>query len=238
MNQPAIKLILLLLACFILPELQAQTGPSRGWDSVKIKGTKQEVYRVFEGKPYLTDGWCLGKIEFTNGETIDSLYLKYSSYKDDIIYFNEQIKTQIRIDKATVSAFSFKDENGVIHSFRKYPFDNWAKADRYFEILNTDSPNLMCYRKVNLNEVSPYHDKSGTLKNMAYQQEYLYYFYFPDKGFSSVKPNKSSLLSHFDKDSQKAIKKILRRNRIDILDEFSFVVAWQTIQKHGFKVLF
>jgi len=238
MNQTVIKLIFLLFACAIGSDLQAQTGPTRGWDSVKIKGTKQEVYNVYDGKPYFTDGWCVGKVEFTNGEALDSLYLKYSSYKDEIIYFNEQIKTQIRIDKATVSAFSFKDKDGVIHSFQKYPFDNWAKADRYFEILSTDSPNLMCYRKVNLNEVSPYRDSTGKLKNMAYEQEYLYYFYFPDKGFSPVKPNKSNLLSHFDKESQKAIKKLLRRNRIDILDEFSFVAAWQTIKKQGFKVLF
>ena len=238
MNQIKVKLFFLFLMSFVIRDLWAQGGPSKGWDAIKIRGTTQEFYNMFEGKPYYTDSWSLGKIVFANGETLDSLYIKYSSFKDELIYYNKVVNAQIRIDKTTVSAFSFTDENGIAHSFRKQQFDNSARGERYFEILSPDEPNLLCYRKVNLSDVSPYRDKNGILKNTAYKQEYLYYFYSPEKGYSSVKPNKSSLLSHFDKESQRPIKKLLRKNGISILDEFTFTVAWQTIQKNGFKVLF
>jgi len=238
MNQIRVKIFFLFLTSLLVQDIWAQGGSSRGWDAVKIRGTKQEFYSILEGKPYYTDSWCLGKIVFANGETLDSLHIKYSSYKDELIYYNKVVNAQIRIDKTTVSAFTYTDENGLVHSFLKQKFDNSAKGERYFEILSPGEPNLLCYRKVNMNDVPPYRDKNGTLKNTAYEQEYLYYFYSPDKGYSSVKPNKSSLLSHFDKESQRPIKKLLRKNGISILDEFTFTVAWQTIQKQGFKVLF
>lgn len=238
MNKQAIK-ILFLFFCFIfVNEVYAQVGPAHGWDAPKIKGTRQEIYSIYEGKPYFTDNWCLGKIQLSNGETIDSLYLRYSSFKDELIYFNKQINTQIRIDKSIISAFKFTDENGQLHSFRKQQFDNAAKSERYFEILSEGSVDLLCYKKVNLDEVSPYHDSKGTLKNMAYRQEYLYYFYSPAEGYAPVKPSKNGLLAQFDKQSQKPVKKLLRKNKIFISDEFTFIAAWETIEKNGFKVMF
>lgn len=238
MRQSIIKIFLLILIGFCIQEGYAQEGPAKGWDAAKIKGTRQETYQIYDGKPYLSDNWSVGKIQFTNGETLDSLYLKISSYKDELIYFNKQINTQIRIDKANVSSFSFTDEYGDVHLFRKQKFDNSARGERYFEVLDQSEPNLLCYRKVSLNETSPYRDQKGTLKNMAYEKEYLYYFYSPDNGYASVKPTKTGLLSRFDKESQRPIKKILRKNKIFILDEFTFIFAWQTIEKNGFKVIF
>ena len=238
MKQVINKIFLLILIGFCIQEVFAQEGPSKDWDATKIKGTRQETYQIYNGKPNLLDNWCLGKVQFTNGETLDSLYLKFSSYRDELIYFNKHINTQIRIDKMNVSSFSFTDEFGQVHLFRKQKFDNSDKSERYFEVLDESEPNLLCYRKVNLSGTSPYYDQRGTLKNMAYLNEYLYYFYSPQKGYAAVKPNRTSLLSRFDKESQRPIKKLLRKNNILIHDEFSFVMAWQTIEKHGFKVMF
>lgn len=232
------RIVFSLLCVFYLTDNFAQDIPKKGWDAPKIKGTRQEIYSIYEGKPYFTDNWCLGKIQLVNGESIDSLYLKYSSFKDELIYFNPKINAQIKIDKAIISAFTFTDEYGQSYSFKKYPFDNYAKSDRYFEILAVGDIDLLCYKKVDLNEVPPYHDTKGILKNMAYRQGYLYYFYTPQNGFASVKPSKSGLLSRFNKEAQRPIKKLLRKNKIYILDELSFIEGWKTIEKAGFKVMF
>jgi hypothetical protein len=76
------------------------------------------------------------------------------------------------------------------------------------------------------------------MKNMIYTPSYAYYFYDPEKGYTSVRMNKMALLSKFDKISQKAIKKLLRKNRIKVNDEESFTYAWKTIEKEGYKVVF
>jgi hypothetical protein len=112
------------------------------------------------------------------------------------------------------------------------------KGERYFEVLSDGKTDLLAYRKVNLFTVSPYKDQQNILKNLVYSQNYQYYFYSPEKGYSSVRMNLGALLSKFDKVSQKAIKKLLRKNRIKITDENSFVYAWKLVEKEGFALIF
>lgn len=215
---------------------QKPTNPS--WDAQKIKGIRLMPYPTYTGFPFLTNGWCPGKVEFTNGETSDSLFLRYSSFKDELIYYNKVVGAQISIDKASINGFTFTDSDGRTRVFRKQYFDDYLKGDRYFEILSSGETTLLAYRKVELNTTSPYRDVSGFLKNMAYEPSYRFYFYSPEKGYTLVRINHSGLLAKFDKKLQKPIKKLLRKNRIRIDGEDSFIQAWQTIEKEGYKVVF
>ncbi|MDO9040283.1 MAG: hypothetical protein Q7U65_02815, partial [Bacteroidota bacterium] len=122
--------------------------------------------------------------------------------------------------------------------FRRLYFDGCMKGERYFEVLSDGETDLLAYRKVSLITVSPYKDQQNILKNLSYSQNYLYYFYSPEKGYSSVRMNLGALLSKFDKVSQKTIKKLLRKNRIKITDEFSFIYAWKLVEKEGFALIF
>jgi len=231
-------MLILFLLVLTAGNVWAQETPVNEWDGVKIKGARQEIYRFYNGNPYLFEKWSLGKVTFANGQEKDSLFLKYSSYKDELIYFNKNLNAQIKIDRQSISAFSFTDPNGQFRSFRKQRYDNTPKSDRYFEILSSGETDLLCYRKVNLKETSPYYDASGKLKNMAYEMEYVYYFFNTDRGYTSLKTNKLSFLSKFDKANQKAIKKLLRKNKIKIEDENSLMTAWKVTEKNGYKVNF
>jgi len=208
------------------------------WDAAKIKGIRFLPYSLYNGNPYLTEDWHLGKIEFTNGDIADSLSLKYSSYKDELIYYNREIGTMINIDKAIINGFNFIDAEGRTRKFTKQYYDNFEKSYRFFEVLSSGEISLLAYRKVLLNTTSPYHDNNGNLRNMAYERHYQFYFYDPEKGYSLVRLNLTSLLSKFDKTLQKPIKKLLRKDKIKIRDEYSFVQAWKTIEKEGYKVVF
>ena len=106
MNLTAAKIFLLVLLSAFIANAFAQKMPAPKWDAPKIKGIRQESYSIYEGKPYFTDKWCVGNILLTNGESIDSLYMRYSSFKDELIYFNSEINIQIKIDKTIISAFS------------------------------------------------------------------------------------------------------------------------------------
>jgi hypothetical protein len=216
----------------------AQQPINDKWDAGKIKGIRFLPYSLYNGNPFLTEDWYFGKIEFTNGDIADSLSLKYSSYKDELIYYNREIWTMINIDKASINGFNFIDAEGRTRKFTKQYFDNSEKSYRFFEVLSSGEISLLAYRKVLLNTTSPYHDNNGKLRNMAYDRSYQFYFYTPEKGYSLVRLNLTSLLSKFDKTLQNPIKKLLRKNKIRIQDEYSFIQAWKTIEKEGYKVIF
>jgi hypothetical protein len=216
----------------------AQESPDKNLGAEQIKGVRFLMYQNYTGFPFLNDTWDPGKIEFADGEIADSLYLRYSSFKDELVYFNKINSTQIVIDKASLSGFSFTDKYGHLRIFRKQYFDNYLKADRFFEVLSSGETDLLAFRKISLNTVSPYKDASGILKNMEYTQEYQFYFYSPEKGYTSVKPNWLGVLAKFDKKVQKPIKKLLRKNRLRITNEENFVQAWKLIEKEGYKVMF
>lgn len=233
-----IKYILLFLLTWCFVHLNYAQNTVKNWDAQKIRGERQFSYPPYNGFPYLNEAWCLGKIEFTSGEVTDSIYVKYSSYKDEVIYYNKNVSSQIIIDKVTLKGFEFTDQDGLKHVFRKQHFDLSMKGYRYFEVLYDGKISILAYRKVILDTTSPYHDKNGILKNMAYKLQYQYYFYSPEKGYTNVKLNKSRFLSKFEKPAQKPVKKILRKNRIRIEDEHSFVQAWFTVEKEGYRINF
>jgi hypothetical protein len=216
----------------------AQDSTNPNWDTQKIKGVRQLPYPSYSGFPFLTSEWCPGKVEFSNGEISDSLFVRYSSYKDELVYYNKVAGAQINIDKASINGFEFIDADGRTRTFRKQYFDDYQKADRYFEILSSGETTLLAFRKVGLNTTPAYHDISGILKNMAFDQAYQFYFYSSEKGYTLVRPNQNSFLSKFDKLSQRPIKKLLRKSRIKVSGEDSFIQAWKAVEKEGYQVIF
>ncbi len=238
MTNNIIHSILVILVLSIVTKAYSQQVPVKNWDVEKIKGVRQLPYSFYTGFPYLTDTWVLGKIELDDGVIIDSLFLKYSSYKDELIYYNNEALAPIKIDKQSLNGFVFTDAMGNHRVFRKLYYDNFEKGDRFFEVLSDGETKLLAYRKVNLEQTSPYTSENGIVKNMCYNLEYSYYFYAPQKGYTSVKINQSSLLAKFNKDLQKTIKKLLRKNRIKIYNEADFIHAWNVVEKEGYKIAF
>lgn len=230
-------IILLLIAGF--PFLaESQPKLNKGWDTEKIKGARYLPHPSYIGFPFLNDTWDAGYIQFISGEKIDSLNLRYSCFKDEVVYYNESNSAQIVIDKSSLSGFSFTDKSGRTRTFKKLYYDGFMKGERYFEVLSPGQTDLLSFRKVSLISTSPYKDELGKTKNMEYVPDFQFYFYSPEKGFSPVRPSLSGLLSKFDKSGQKAIKKLLRKNRIRITDEENFVRAWKVIEKEGFQIPF
>ena len=232
------NILMLFLVWSFTETLCAQEPTNRNWDAQKIKGIRLFPYPTYEGSPFLTDTWRPGKLEFATGDIADSLFMKYSSYKDELIYYNKEAAAQINIDKENLIGFTFTDADGRTRSFRKQHFDNSAKSERYFEILSSGETSLLAFRKVELVATSAYHDMNGVLKNMAYNPLYQFYFFSPEKGYTFVRPSQSGLLAKFDTPLQKPIKKLIRKSKIKIDSEDSFVQAWQVVEKAGYKVRF
>lgn len=238
MNKKITYLLLITLLWGSLAVLSAQETPNPNWDRQKIKGVRYMPYPSYNGFPFLNDGWVPGKIVFADGEISDSLFLRYSAYKDELLYYNQQIPSHVVIDKASLKGFSFVGKNGVTRTFRKQFFDGFLKGDRFFEILSKGETDLIVFRKNILSSTQPYKGEGGILMDQNYVTAYQYYFYNPAKGYSLVRLNKKAFLDKFAPKDQKAIKKLIRKNRIRINDEESLILGWKTIEREGYQVLF
>lgn len=214
---------------FCCTSLTAQETQSKNQSTEKIRGFRFIPYPNYSGAPFLNDKFLLGEIEFLDGTKTGNLGINYGTYRDELIYYNTAISTQIVIDKNSIKGFSFTDKKGDKRIFKRLYFTGSFKGDCYFEVLSEGKISLLVYRKVNLEASDTYYSKSG----MAYLPSYTYYLYSPESGFLPININRSSLLSKFTKPNQKLVKKLLRKNGVYIADEPSFVKAWGLIIEKG-----
>ena len=219
-------------------QLGAQNVLNPNWDGQKIKGVRHIAYPTYMGFPFLTATWVPGKIEFADGAIADSLFLRYSSFKDELLYYNKEVSSQIVIDKASINGFSFTGEDGNVRIFRKQYYDGYLKGERFFEVVSEGETDLLVYRKMSLTTTSPYKDESNILKNLAYNASYQFYFYSPEKGYSLVRLNRNAFLEKFKEADQKPVNKLLRKNRVRIADEESLILAWKIVERAGYKINF
>ena len=227
-------LIITLFGLLAVITVKAQETSTQNLNTEKIKGTRFIPYPGYSGTPYLTDKFVIGEIEFLDGTKVGNLGLRYSTYRDEIIYYNAVISAQIIIDKISLNGFSFTDDKGIKRVFRRQFYNGLTREERYFEVLSDGKISLLVFRKVDLETCDTSYNKCG----LAFQPSFYYYFYSADKGYSPIKPNRGSLLSKFDKPNQKLVKKLLRKNKVQILDEKSFVAAWNLVMEHGIKINF
>lgn len=200
----------------------------------KIRGFRFAPYPNYPGAPFLNDKFLMGEVELVNGTRIGNIGLNYGTYRDELIYYNTKISAQIVIDKMSLKGFSFYDKSGRKRVFRRQYFTGSFQGDCFFEVLSDGKISLLVFRKVNLETCNTYYSKSG----MAYEPAYTYYLYEAGKGYLQLNPTRMSLLSKFSKQDQKAIRKMLRKNEVIVMDEPTFVQAWQLIEERGLQPIF
>ncbi len=231
-----ISSILLIFAGLLLSAfpLKAQTPMTARWYEEKIRGERFKPYSSFEGSPFFQKEWRYGSITLANGEKLDSLMLKFSTFKDELLYYNPYLSAQIQIDKTTLAGFSMEDAEGGAFRFRKQNTNYSFNPARFFQVLHQGNTDLICHRKVNLISCSPYYMESGTRVNQIYAKSYNFYFYSPQKGYCAIRPTRSSLYAQFTKQQKKEIRKQLRKENISISGEQNFIRAWASLDKAGF----
>ena len=227
-----------LLSLLATRSLIAQETVNKDWNIEKIRGSRLIPYLTLNGNPYLTDKFVTGEIEFADGEKITNLSLRYSTFQDEVIYYNNVLTARIIIDKRSLHSFSFIDADGRLRRFRQQYYNGFLPENRYFEVLSEGDFSLLAFRKVIMQTCPVYTDLSGSPKNMEYQKSYTYFIYNPKTGYEQIKIGKNSLLSKFDKSNQKLVKKILRSNKVVIKDESDFIKAWNMIRKNGIAMTF
>jgi hypothetical protein len=215
-------------------QLIAQESNQNIGNSSRIMGSRFIPSPNYTGKPYLNDKFIFGEIEFTDGTKMDHIGLNYSTYRDELIYYNTTLRAQIQIDKISLNSFTLVDQFGKKRIFHRQYCSASLKSECYFEVLSEGDIALLVYRKVNLESCSTYYSKSG----LAYQPANIYYFYSESKGYTPVNPSRNSFLSKFEKSDQKTVRKMLRKNGIIIAEESGLINAWNLIKENSIRIKF
>jgi hypothetical protein len=219
---------------FLSLNVAAQQTSMNSQTSGKIRGARFIPFPNYSGKPYLYDKFLVGEIELTEGTKISNLGLSYSTYRDELIYYNPAISAQIVIDKISLNGFTIHELNGKSRHFRRQYCAEYTHDQSYFEVLSDGALALLAYRKVNLEPCSTYYSKSG----LAYAPAFSYFLYSREKGYIPINQTRNSLLSKFTKSDQKKVKKLLRKNGIVIADEPGFIKAWKLIEEYQIQPIF
>lgn len=230
--------IIILLGLLTATSIRAQEQEPVNWNTEKIRGTRHFPYPSYSGNPYLTEKFVLGEIEFTDGESIEKLFLRYSTYKDEVIYFNRSISAQIAIDKISVKAFTLIGDDGIKRTFRQQYFNGFLSGNRFFEVLSDGEIALLAYRSVVLQYCPVYNNEIGIVKNMEYVPSFNYYLYTTKNGYIPIKIGKNPFLSKFTKPNQKLVRKLLRQNKITIKDEPGMVKALELVKANRIAINF
>jgi hypothetical protein len=226
--------IILLFGLLVHSSLCAQETVRNNRNDERIRGTRFIAYPNYSGKSYLNDKFVLGEIELNDGTKIGNIGINYSTYRDELIYYNSSIPAQIQIDKISLKGFSITDNYGKKRVFHRQYCSGSLHDECYFEILSEGTVSLLVYRKVNLESCDTYQSKSG----LAYQPAYLYFLFSAEKGYLPVNLTRGSLLSKFNKPNQKLVKKLLRKNGVMLNDETGFIKAWNLIMEKGVEIDF
>lgn len=197
----------------------------------KITG---EVYYldVVEGKyHFYHDKWYNGSIVLTDGDVIENMKLRYMSFSDKLIAYNDAIRSLFIVDKDIVDTF-YIDSEKIKQKFVRIYYDGTPDGHRYFEVLYSGTRLLLVYHTIIVKKIRPYKNEFGILSDTEYEKDKTYYLYSQSSGFERIKISRRSLY-HVFPDQKKEIKKVLRENKIEYKNEWSLIRAVSELDKAG-----
>ena len=222
------------------------TSPAQktGFDWYDLNENSNRLEGKLKGEVYYTsykanehyfyhDNWMDATLTLIDGDVFENVKLRYLAYGDEIIGFNQNVGTLFKIEKETVKQFVYQDPiNAVQVKFITLCSDTLFNGCRFFEELYSGSSKLLAYRYVEEVKVHPYKDKLGVLRDTEFRLYLSYFMLDESRGLVRLHRNKRSLTRNFPL-HKKEIRKLLRKNKLPILDQNSFVRAFGLIDRAG-----
>lgn len=180
----------------------------------KISGKKYIYKLTNKGTQFYHSDWLPGTIIFEDGEIIEDVMIRYNSYIDELVYFNNNIKSLLTVDKYLIKEFTVRSPLYGIQRFRKMHFENSPEKEKYFNVLYEGEITLLARFATKEKKISVYKDKYGFLRDSELIQTETFYTYTLDNGFKKFIPRRSSFLKMY-KNNKSQVRQIMRRNRVN-----------------------
>lgn len=186
---------------------------------------------------FLQPDWIEGTITLKDGDVFEGIRMRYMAFGDELVAYNSNNHALFIVDKNTVQQFTFKTplKSG---NFAERKFINLDSleifTDRtYFEELYSGKVKLLAFYQIGETKVSPYIDSTGKICDTEYLLKTIYYVMSGSKDLTRVQLKNRSLFILYP-ENKKEIRKLLRKNKIDIIDESSAVRAFDLLDVNGF----
>lgn len=232
-----ILLVFISVICLLSSKIEAQNTAMK-WSEAKLIGSRYLKGSTYRGERYFINDWEKATIYLANGEVVPDVHVKYSTYIGSLIYINENTMDIVKIDDHIIKGFDIFSGGEKYSFIRKY-FDGFFSGYRFFQVLYEGKNSLLLHKTSNLvNSSMTYISKSGQEKISEFVSKKRIYIHNEKNGYRLIQPKNGSFFNKFSKSDKKEIKKLLRKNRTRIYDEFSLVKAWQIVEEAGFKPLY
>ena len=215
------------------PKLDEKSNRPKG----KLQGEVFYLSMISNANHFLQKDWVNGTIVLKDGDIFENVRMRYMAYGDELVAYNNDIKTLLVVDKNTVKEFIFKvsSETGTSTEIKFINLDslNLPNNRSYFQWLYSGKAKLLCFHQIEEEKVNPYNGIDGKKYDTEFRLKSMYYIWSNEKDFSRIQLNNRSLCNLFP-ENKKAIKKMFRKNRINISNEKSAIQAVELLDSEGF----
>ncbi len=200
----------------------------------KLMGENYYISSLANSNYFLQKDWVDATIELVDGDIFDNVKVRYLAFGDELIAYNDKIRSLYIVDKNIVKQFTIQaiSNNGDIkdQKFIKLFYDRIAGGDRYFEELYSGTRSLLAFHHIEEVKVSPFTDKMGVMRDSEFRLNVTYYIYSTNNIFLKLQKKKRSFMKILP-GHKKEIRKIFHQNKIILLDENSMVQAFTLLDK-------
>jgi hypothetical protein len=202
----------------------------------KIRGENYYITALANSNFFLQKDWLDATVQLVDDDVFEGLKVRYLVFDDELVAFNEKMRSLYIVDKDIIKQFSIKERSSggefINRKFVKLFFDGGNGGWRFFEELYSGSYFLLADYYIEAMKVSPFADKMGVMRDTQYRLDVNYYMYSSDKGFSKLQKRRRSFYKIFP-EHKKEIRKIFRQNRILLSNEKSMEQAFSLLDKAG-----
>ncbi|HKI87799.1 MAG TPA: hypothetical protein VKA38_02145 [Draconibacterium sp.] len=227
--------LLVVLAAPAVAQIPSLTSEATNTNLNRIDGkTTGVVYYVSaeaNNNFFLQKDWVIGILKLEDGTIFRNVRMRYQAHDDELIVYNNNLRTLFIIDKEIVKSFTVQVGTKVIR-FEKLYFDGFQKGDRYFQDLYKGTSKLLAFHFIDDVKINPYTDRYGILRDKEYRPAVHYYLYNEKNGFSRLLMKRKSFLKVYP-EHKKEIRKLFRKNHVFITDEEGLILALKLLEDSG-----
>lgn len=181
-------------------------------------------YMSYSGVPYYNSDWLKGDVVMKSGEVYHNLQLRYDAFRDDLIYFNNNLRQSIIIDKESIKGFSLQHTNGTEEYFE--PLYNPKFNGRYMAILLNDSVSVVVKYFTKTNQFNELRNDGKTAEFL--HKETIYYLY--NSEIQIVPKRRSAVIKQFA-EHKDALHRFCIHNHIRMKNKSDIVLLFSEINR-------
>jgi hypothetical protein len=197
----------------------------------KITGLIYHITVQANSSFFLQKDWVTGSVVREDDVVFENVRMRYQANDDELIGYNDQLRTLFIVDKETVKEFRIPSENGEMHFIKLY-FDGFDKGERYFREIYNGTYKLLAFHFVDEVKITPYTDRQGIMRDTQYRPAINYYLYNEKSGFHRLQKRRKSFFKIFP-EKKKEIRKLFRKNHVLLLDEQALTQAFNILEEAG-----